>query len=373
VRRTFLITGALFVILGTALAIAVLTRDSKGKGAATGPGLPPATATVARTTLVDTKTVSGTLGYGDAVPVRAAGTGTVTWIAPVGSRVERGQPLLKIDQRPVVVLYGALPLYRSLREGTKGVDVRQLERNLASLNFTGFTVDATYDPATAAAVRAWQAKLGLPQSGAVEPGQVVFTAGPVRIAEHSARVGDTIGRGSAEGGGSVLGYTGARRRVTVRLEVSDVALAVKGRMVTVHVPGERTVRGRIARVGTVAAAQGAAAGGGGTAGGDGNASGTGSAASDARIEVTVMIPNQRALGPLAAAPVDVDLVSAERRNVLAVPVAALLALPRGGFGVQIVDGDRARIVGVKTGMFAAGQVEVSGQGIAAGVRVGVPK
>ena len=32
-----------------------------------------------------------------------------------------------------------------------------------------------------------------------------------------------------------------------------------------------------------------------------------------------------------------------------------------------------RIVPVKTGMFAAGQVEVSGKGISEGVRVGVPK
>ena len=55
------------------------------------------------------------------------------------------------------------------------------------------------------------------------------------------------------------------------------------------------------------------------------------------------------------------------------PVAALLALPKGGFGVQVVDGDTTRIVAVKTGMFAAGQVEVSGRDVAEGVTVGVPK
>jgi len=60
-------------------------------------------------------------------------------------------------------------------------------------------------------------------------------------------------------------------------------------------------------------------------------------------------------------------------DVLAVPVAALLALPKGGFGVQVVDGDTTRIVAVKTGMFAAGQVEVSGRDVAEGVTVGVPK
>jgi ABC-type glutathione transport system ATPase component len=49
--------------------------------------------------------------------------------------------------------------------------------------------------------------------------------------------------------------------------------------------------------------------------------------------------------------------------VLAVPVVALLALPKGGFGVEVVDGARTRIVPVRTGMFAAGQVEVSGRAL----------
>jgi multidrug efflux system membrane fusion protein len=41
--------------------------------------------------------------------------------------------------------------------------------------------------------------------------------------------------------------------------------------------------------------------------------------------------------------------------------------------VSLVDGDTTRIVAVKTGMFAAGQVEISGKGIAAGMTVGVAK
>jgi len=71
--------------------------------------------------------------------------------------------------------------------------------------------------------------------------------------------------------------------------------------------------------------------------------------------------------------VDVDFISHARKDVLAVPVAALLALPGGGYGVQIVQGGATRIVAVKTGMFAAGRVEISGGGIAEGVTVGVPK
>jgi peptidoglycan hydrolase-like protein with peptidoglycan-binding domain len=367
VRRKLLITGAAVVILGGAGAGFVLAWGSDAEEPAASPALPPATADVTRTTLVETKTVSGTLGYGEPVPIRAGGRGTLTWIAPVGSTVKRGEPLFKIDERAVVALYGSLPLYRTLRDGAKGRDVRQLERNLDALGRTGFTVDATYTAATAGAVRAWQANLGLPATGTVELGQVVFTPGPVRIAGHKVRIGDAVGGESGEGGGGVLSYTGTTRLVTVELEVADRALAVTGRTVTVTVPGLRPVKGKISRIGTVITAQGATPAEGATP------EGTSPAASDARIEVTVTVVNQKALGSLDAAPVDVDFVSSKREDVLAVPVAALLALTQGGFGVEVVDGATTRIVPVKTGMFAAGRVEVSGKGIAEGVKVGVPK
>jgi hypothetical protein len=53
-------------------------------------------------------------------------------------------------------------------------------------------------------------------------------------------------------------------------------------------------------------------------------------------------------------------------------VAALLALAEGGYGVEVVDGASTRIVAVETGLFAGGQVEVSGGGLAEGTVVGVP-
>jgi peptidoglycan hydrolase-like protein with peptidoglycan-binding domain len=370
-RRKLLIAGAAVVLLGGAVAGLALARGSAAKQPAANPALPPATATVTRTTLVETKKVSGTLGYGEAVPVSAAQTGTLTWIAPVGSTVKRGEPLFKLDQRPVVALYGSLPLYRPLRAGVKGIDAKQFEENLSKLGSTGFTVDDTYTAATARAVRRWQADLGLPQTGAVEPGQVVVIPGAVRVAEHTARVGDRIG-GERGGGASVLSYTGTTKMVTVQLEVADQALAAKRRTVTVTVPGRGPVKGTIAQVGAVATAPEPT----GNAPGDQASSapaGTRSTAADARIEVTVTIADQKALGSLDAAPVDVDFVSQQRKDVLAVPVAALLALPDGGYGVQVVEGGATRIVAVKTGMFAAGRVEVSGAGIAEGVTVGVPK
>jgi peptidoglycan hydrolase-like protein with peptidoglycan-binding domain len=323
--------------------------------------LPPATAAVTRTTLVETRTVPGTLGYGVEVPVDAGGQGTLTWIAAAGATVKRGEALFELDQRPVVALYGSVPMYRTLRAGVAGADVRQLEENLASLGYTGFTVDTTFTAATATAVRAWQTGLGLAATGSVERGQVVFTPGPVRIARQAARLGAMAGR--AGGGETVLSYTGTTRQVTVDLKVADQALAVVGGSCTVTLPGGKTVDGTVAEVGTVAVAPEPS---------PGTSAPGGSTTSDARIPVTVAVADQQALGGLDAAPVDVDLASRRREGVLAVPVAALLALADGGYGVEVVEGRSTRIVAVRTGLFAAGRVEISGGGIEAGMKVGVP-
>src|SRR6266542_3809448 len=120
----------------------------------------------------------------------------------------------------------------------KNTDAAQLEANLSKLGYAGFTVDDTYTAATAQAVRSWQADLGLPTTGVVEPGQVVVTPGVVRVAD---RIGDA--RGGGAGGASVLSYTGTTKVVTVPLEVADRPLAVKGRVVMVTVPGQGPVTG----------------------------------------------------------------------------------------------------------------------------------
>jgi membrane fusion protein, multidrug efflux system len=313
--------------------------------------LPPYTAPVTRMTLVENRTVAGILGFGELVPISVVGTGTLTWIAPIGLTVVRGEPLFRIDEQPVVALYGPVPMYRTIEEGVEGADVRQLQENLVELGYSGLSVNGVYTPSTAKAVSAWQADLGFPETGIVEPGQVMFLPGPVRIAGHMARVGD------ATRGAPVLSYTGLDRLVTVELRVTDQHLVFEGQPVTVTVPGVGVVEGEISAVGTVLTAP----------------SGAGSAASEVRIEVFVTIADQEALGSLDAAPVEVDFVSEAREDVLTVPVAALLALVEGGYGVEVVEGDVTRILPVRIGMFAAGRVEISGEGIAEGITVGVAR
>lgn len=352
-RRTLRMAGVAALAVASAGVVAVAAVGLGGDGApaaSAATGLPPATTEVTRQTLVQHTDVDGVLGHGAATTVTARGSGTVTWLPAVGTVAERGAVLYRVDERPVVALYGALPAYRTLRAGDEGADVRQLEENLAALGRTGFTVDDEYTSATAAAVADWQDDLGLDDTGVVDAATVVYVAGPVRVSTHDTAVG-------APAGGPVLRTTGTTRSVTVDLPVADQALAVAGAAVAVTLPSGQVVDGTIAAVGTVATAAESDAPGGGT---------------ESTIEVVVTIADQAALGTLDEAPVDVALRSAAREDVLTVPVAALLALAEGGYGLEIVEDTTSRVVAVEPGMFADGRVEVSGPGIAEGVTVGMP-
>jgi peptidoglycan hydrolase-like protein with peptidoglycan-binding domain len=367
-RRSLLIGAALVTVAGAGTALGVVA-GGHGEAAGSQPnaGLPPATTPVTTRTLTDYTEVDGTLGYGDRVDLTARGAGTVTWLPAAGAVIERGGPLYKLDELPITLLYGTLPAYRPLTTGTEGADVRQFEENLAALGYPGFTVDDVYTGKTADAVRDWQQDLGREQTGTVEPAEIVYAGGPVRVSELVARPGD-------QPGGPLLRYTGTSRAVTVDLDVDDQRLAVAGAPVTVTLPGGATVEGTIASVGTAVSAPESSQGGGDS--------------QPSTIEVAVTVADQAALGALDQAPVKVKLVASKRENVLTVPVAALLALREGGYGVEVVEGpasngtqssgtpssgtQTSRIVAVEVGMFAGGRVEITGAGITDGMLVGVP-
>jgi peptidoglycan hydrolase-like protein with peptidoglycan-binding domain len=355
-RLRWLVTLAVVVAVGGAVSGYLMVTGSNPTPVAEGEPV-PGTATATTTTLVETENIDGTLGYGEPVPLTNRLAGTITSTAAEGGTVARGQALYAVDQRPVVLLYGGVPAYRALHLGVIGEDVRQFEENLRAIGYIGFTIDETYNDATDRAVRRWQLDLGVEQTGVVELGRVVFLGDAVRVAEVRARPGD-----AAVPEQPVLTYTGTTRLVTAAVDADQRVLAVPGSEVTVTLPGDGRVAATIAGVGTVAAVEETA---------------TESERETApTFAVTCTIADQQALAGLDGAPVTVALVGQRRENVLAVPVAALLALREGGYGVQVVTGSATDsttdIVAVETGMFAGGLVEVSGSGLAEGTVVAVP-
>ena len=79
-----------------------------------------------------------------------------------------------------------------------------------------------------------------------------------------------------------------------------------------------------------------------------------------------------AAGNLDQAPVSVNIVSAQAREVLAVPVSALVALASGGYAVEVAHGTARELIPVQAGLFSGSLVQVSGPGVSPGLEVEVP-
>jgi peptidoglycan hydrolase-like protein with peptidoglycan-binding domain len=336
--------------------VPLVAGGGNGSAAAAQVAAPRTTEPVARRDLVERASIDGTLGYGTPRTISSRRSGTLTGLAPAGTLVERGGGpyslswLYAVDGREVPVLYGTLPMWRTLAEGVDdGPDVRQLEENLVALGHADpavMTVDDHFSAATETAVERWQESMGWDDTGVVEPGDVAIVEGPVRVASTTAAIGDQLGPSAP-----VLEVTDPGRDVSLQATLDERELLEVGQAVDVVLPDDRRIAGHVVDIGRTATAQG-----------DGAPS----------VAVTVALDDDGAAADLDAAPVDVEVTQEAATGVLAVPVGALLALAEGGYGVEVVTADGAsHLVGVELGMFADGWVEVTGD-IAEGDQVVVP-
>ncbi|HZP30144.1 MAG TPA: peptidoglycan-binding protein [Acidimicrobiia bacterium] len=314
-------------------------------------GVRTGTATVKRRDLVERESIDGTLGYADARTISSPRQGTLTGVRDAGTVVERGQSLFEVDGRAVPLLYGVVPMYRTLSTGVDdGYDVLQLEANLVALGFatsSQLKVDGHFDAATAAAVKRWQKTLGVDETGSVGPNDFVFEPGAVRVTSVHPQLGASVGPGAA-----VYDATGTDRVVTLRLDAARQSLVHVGDPEQVELPDGSVVDAAVSKVGAVATKTGQE--------------------STPNIDVELKLADPAKAGTLDSAPVTVRLTKASTKNALVVPVAALLALSEGGYAVEVVDGGRHRLVGVTLGAFADGSVAVQGR-LHAGDVVVVPR
>jgi hypothetical protein len=342
-----------------------------GQGADAAGTAPASTAKITRATITNTVQASGALGYAGSYTVVNQAQGTAyTRLPAVGSVVRRGQALYEVDGAPVTLFYGGRPQWRALYWGvTPGPDVAQLDRNLIVLGYGKYlTVSEHFTGATAYAVGLWQQATGRTVTGTVPLGQVVFAPGPLRVTGVTPTPGSPPPPGAA-----VLTATSTSLVVTAALPVTQEYLVHVGDRVTVTLPdGVSTAPGTVSAVSSVASS------GGGDQGqnGPGPAPSGGPGSAPETVTVTIRLARPQAAGNLDQAPVTVNIVSAQARDALAVPVSALVALAGGGYAVEVVHGSGAHatttLVPVRTGLFSATLVQVSGPGLAAGQDVEVP-
>ncbi|TDU77637.1 peptidoglycan-binding protein [Streptomyces sp. KS 21] len=367
-RRGKWLLGSLAVVLavsGGGYAVTAQPRgDSDGSKDRRADGLPQQTAPVTRGDLSSGLTVEGTLGYAQERKLAAGGPGVLTWVAGAGTAIERDGRLYEVNGKPVRLMYGSTPVYRPMKTGDKGEDVKQLKRNLQALGYgTGLDPeDGAFTAGTATAVKRWQKAHKAAETGEVGKDDIAFAAGPQRVQKNDTAVGDEPAPGKP-----VLTLTGTERMVRFQLDVAKAGAAKTGDKVTVNLPGGGKATGKIDSVGSTATPDDPNGGGGGGGAGGGGGGGK------PKVEVSVSLDNASEIKGPDQSPVSIRLTGETRKGVLSVPVNALLALSGGGFGVQVVENGAVRDVPVELGMFGQGRVEVKGDALKEGMQVGIPK
>ncbi len=282
--------------------------------------------------------------------------GAFSELPSVGQVVTEGETLYTVGTTPVVLLYGTTPATRNLYEGESGPDVGELDHDLRALGYDAPSGD-TFTATTAAAVDAFQAHIGVPETGSLALGQCVFLPTAARVTAVSGVLGS-----DAQPGSTVLTASSTTKEVSIALDADLQSDMKVGDPVTITLPSEQTTPGVVSSVGTVA-----------TTPSNSGSTHTSSSAPTIAVDVTPSDPS--AIGDLDQAPVTVSITNASVRNVLVVPVDALLALSGGGYALEVVPARGTHyLVAVTTGLFddQEGLVQVTGSQIHVGMRVVVP-
>jgi hypothetical protein len=227
-----------------------------GHATAAAPKPPVNTGTVERGTLSDVISQYGILTYrarsdGSPYAVFNQARGTYTELPDAGHEVDCGEVLYRVDDKPVLLLCGRTPAYRSLAEGNRGLDVTELNANLVHL---GYATRAQLDPTshtfsseTASALKKLQSKLGKDQTGSLDLGRAVFLPESVRIATVTGELG-----GTAPPGAQVAQATSNTLEVQVNLDPSQQGELKTGDRVQITLPDNTSVAGKVDRLGRVA-------------------------------------------------------------------------------------------------------------------------
>ena len=275
-----------------------------------------------------------------------------------------------------VLMFGDIPVWRDFKEGmSPGEDIKQLEENLLALGYVSsdsFSVDNKFDIGTVEAIEKMQNELNLVIKGEIDFGEVVFSPGKSIVEASSSfpSIGTYVTTDSVAVSltpiertqmeisplGKVSTRTESLQRVSTSLEVSSQDLIEVGSEVNIELPDESVVKGRVIDIGNVAVLPQSGQSG------------------DPYLEVSVAMEEDLSLPEWTGATVTVSITKELAENVLSVPVTSLLALLDGGYALEVQEsGSITKLVPVKTGIYADGWVEVTGQGLEAGTEVVMPK
>ncbi len=316
------------------------------KAAADRAQLAPARTTLARARRGVETARLGAAGY--------EGPATYTKLPAPGDVIRAGETLYSVNGSATLLLYGLTPAWRSLAAGVSpGQDVAELNANLRALGF-GATVGDRFTRSTEQAIKELQRAHGLSLTTSLPLGSVVFEPSAVRVTAVTPTVGESVQPGP------IMTLSSTRHEVSIQLDVSRQSQVKEGDHVAISLPNNSTTPGVVSFVGKVATISSAQ-------GSSGNAP-----PGSPSIPVHVRLLHSDDAGTLDQAPVNVLITTARVRNVLVVPVTALVALAGGGYALDEVTGkDTHELIPVTPGLFddQQGLVQVEGPRVEAGQRV----
>ena len=243
--------------------------------------------------------------------------------------------LYRVDDDPVLLLCGTVPAYRDLHHRRQG----QRRPSAQPATCTSPTAD-DFTWQTAAALEKLQHDKGFDVTGALEIDDAVFLPESVRIAKVTGELG-----GFARPGGRVAQATSDTLEVQVALEASQQGEVKQGDRARITLPGNRSVKGTVDRLGNVAR----------TAGKDDDV-GT------ATIPAYISLDEPKKARGLDRAPVQVDITTEGVQSALSVPVTALVGKSGGGFAVEVVRGGGRRELVAVSWACSTPRADASGRG-----------
>ncbi|HVA10076.1 MAG TPA: hypothetical protein VNG12_25420 [Acidimicrobiales bacterium] len=377
-RKTWMLAGAVVVVAATVTGVAVTSGAKQASPAAK--GAPVNTAKVERGKISAVVSENGTLTYeaqsdGSPYSVINQAHGTYTELPALGQVISQGQVLYRVNDSPVVLLYGSTPAYRTLSAGASGADVVELNADLVALGYATAAqlspTSSSFGSATTTAVEKLEAALGVTQTGALSLGDAAFEPTAVRVTSVLVQLG-----GDTQTGETVLQGTSTTRQVQVALGASQQTDVAVGDTVIITLPNNQITPGVISSVGTVATCPSNSGSSGSSSGsaapGTDSCSSGNSGISTPTMTVDVTPSDPTATASWDQAPVQVGITTTSVPSALVVPVTALLAQSSGGYAVEVVSAAGTdHLVPVSLGLFddADGLVQVTGSGLAAGQEV----
>jgi hypothetical protein len=321
-RRAVLVLVVVAVAVALATAAYIVLEHGKDTAAAAPPAARVKTVAIVKTDLSNAQSFTGTLGFGTPQALKGAGPGVVTKLPKTGDVAKRGESLYAVDNKPVPVFFGDTPLYRKLdNPDLQGPDVAMVADNLAALGFKIGTrakdrQKQAFTATVSEALKKWQKKAGLDETGTLDVGRLVVLAGAVRVEAVSAQLGDTAA-------GPLMTVTPTDKVVTVPVEATAVGAVKTGAAVTIVRPDNKEIPGKVTAISTTM---------------DSKDDPSGSSQTPPKVSILVVPDDEQAVADLDSASVEVKIATETHPGVLAVPVGALVALREGGYAVQLPDG-----------------------------------